>query len=104
MSRLDTLIQRQHEQRARMQEIQNRAEEEDRDWTAEERTNWDAAHTELETVSGDIERLEQPAKLEKGDRPQVLTAPGPGKPRRPRPGPGSTEKCSGPTSATAWGS
>jgi HK97 family phage major capsid protein len=61
-----------------MQEIQNRAEEEDRDWTAEERTNWDAAHTELETVSGDIERLEQSAKLEKVDRSQVITATGTG--------------------------
>ncbi len=46
----------------RMQEIQRAAEEENRDWTAEERTNWDAANTKIDEVSADIERLEGAAK------------------------------------------
>jgi HK97 family phage major capsid protein len=46
----------------RMQEIQRVAEEEERDWTAEERTNWDAANTRIDEVSADIERLERQAK------------------------------------------
>jgi HK97 family phage major capsid protein len=41
----------------RMQEIQRVAEEEDRDWTAEERANWDKANTDIEVVSADIDRL-----------------------------------------------
>jgi HK97 family phage major capsid protein len=43
----------------RMQEIQRVAIDEKRDWTAEERTNWDAANAEIDTVSADIERLEK---------------------------------------------
>lgn len=46
----------------RMQEIQRAAEEENRDWTAEERANWDAANTKIDEVSADIERLEGAAK------------------------------------------
>ena len=56
----------------RMQEIQRHAEAEGRDWTEEERTNWDAANTDIDKVSKDIERLERMANLEKVDYRQVL--------------------------------
>jgi HK97 family phage major capsid protein len=55
----------------RMQEIQRVAEDEKRDWTAEERTNWDAANVEITTVSADIERLERMANLGSVDYGQV---------------------------------
>jgi HK97 family phage major capsid protein len=46
----------------RMQEIQALPEKEGRDWTAEERTNWDAANTDINLVEADIERLQQSVK------------------------------------------
>jgi len=55
----------------RMQEIQRAALEGNRDWTAEERTNWDAADAEITTVSEDIERLERMANLESVDYGQA---------------------------------
>lgn len=60
----------------RMQEIQSAAEKEGRDWTAEERVNWDAANTDIDIVSADIERLERMANLESVDYRQVLQGSG----------------------------
>lgn len=76
MSRLDTLIQRQHEIWGRMQDIQTIAEHEERDWTAEERANWDAAEADLTTVSADIERLQRHAQLDTVDRSQAVVTTG----------------------------
>ena len=74
MSRLQDLIERQNRLWNRMQDIQRAAEEGDgRDWTAEERANWDAAETELTQVSEDIERLQRAAKREAVDYSQVIT-------------------------------
>ena len=67
----------------RMQEIQRVATDEKRDWTTEERTNWDAADAEITTVSRDIERLERMLKLESVDYSQVLDRAEPGKPGTP---------------------
>ncbi len=61
------LVERQNKLWNRMQELQRVSEDEKRDWTAEERTNWDAAETDLTAVCEDIERLERAAKLEKVD-------------------------------------
>lgn len=79
MDRLKKLVEEQNKLWNRMQEIQRAAEEgEGRDWTADERTNWDAAEARLTEVSGDIERLERAAKLEVIDRGDVITATGDG--------------------------
>ncbi len=73
MSRLNDLIEEQNKLWQRMQDIQRAAEEgEGRDWTAEERTNWDAAETRLTEVSGDVERLQRAAKLEAVDYSKVI--------------------------------
>lgn len=56
----------------RMQEIQKAAEDESRDWTAEERTNWDKASADIDVVSGDIERLERANQLDTIDYRQVV--------------------------------
>ena len=58
----------------RMQEIQQRAEDENRDWTAEERTNWDDANARIDEVSADIERLQRQAQLDSVDYRQVVHA------------------------------
>lgn len=76
MSRLDDLIRRQHEIWSRMQDLRALPEKENRDWTAEERTNYDAAEVDLTQVSEDIERLQRAAKLDQVDRSQVITATG----------------------------
>lgn len=78
---LNRLIQRQHEIWGRMQAIQSAAEAEGRDWTAEERTNWDAANTDLDAVSGDIERLRSAQQRELVQLPTVTA--GPVEPERP---------------------
>lgn len=65
--RLNKLVEEQNKLWTRMQDIQRAAEEDNRDWTAEERTNWDAANERLDVVSGDIDRLERSAKLEAAD-------------------------------------
>lgn len=65
--RLNKLVEEQNKLWTRMQDIQRAAEEDGRDWTAEERTNWDAANERLDVVSGDIDRLERSAKLESAD-------------------------------------
>lgn len=68
------LVEEQQRLWSRMQEIQRNADSEDRDWTAEERTNWDAANTRLDEVSGDIERADRAAHLETVDYRQVIQA------------------------------
>ncbi|MDN3356075.1 phage major capsid protein [Actinomadura sp. DC4] len=73
--RLNTLIDEQNRVWTRMQEITGAAEAENRDMTAEERTNWDAAETRLTEVSGDIERLNRMAALDKVDRGQLVAPP-----------------------------
>lgn len=61
---------------SRMQEIQRAAESEGRDWSAEERTNWDAANTSIEEKTADLERLDRSAQLEAVDyRDAVQTTP-----------------------------
>jgi len=69
---LKRLVEEQNKLFNRMQEIQRVAEEEDRDWTAEERTNWDSAETRINEVSADIERLERSARLDSVDYRQVI--------------------------------
>ncbi len=44
-----------------------------RDWTAEERTNWDAAEARLTEVSRDIERVQRMTALSTVDRSQLIT-------------------------------
>jgi HK97 family phage major capsid protein len=65
-------IEEQNKTYARMLEIQEVAETESRDWTAEERTNWDAANTKLDEVSADIERLQAAEARDSVDFGQVL--------------------------------
>lgn len=72
ITQLDRLIDEQNRTFNRMQEIQNRAESEGRDWTAEERTNWDEANARIEVVSADIVRLDKMASLTKVDRSGVV--------------------------------
>ncbi|NJP33691.1 phage major capsid protein [Micromonospora sp. HSS6-12] len=61
-----------------MQEIRRRADEENRDLTAEERQAWDAAETDLDEASSDIERFERAARLDEVDRDDVVSARGNG--------------------------
>lgn len=82
--RLNRLVSRQHEIWNRMQDIQRSAETENRDWTAEERTNYDAAETDLVTVSGDIEREQRAIQRELVSLPAV-TPVGSDAPERPEP-------------------
>lgn len=69
-------VERQNNVWQQMTEITEVAEREGRDLTAEERTKWDAAEADLTTVSGDIERFERQAKLDKIDRSQIVTTSG----------------------------
>lgn len=78
---LNRLIQRQHEIWDRMQTIQRTAETENRDWTGEERANWDAANADLDAVSGDIERLRSAQQRELVQLP--TNTPAPVEPARP---------------------
>jgi HK97 family phage major capsid protein len=73
MAKQAELVERQNRVWSRMQEIQRAAEQQD-DWTAEQRQNWDAADAELTEVSGDIERLNRAAELEQVDYRQVADA------------------------------
>lgn len=72
--RRNDLVARQNRLWNRMQEIRRVANDEKRDWTAEERTNFDAAEVELTQVSEDIERLDRAAQLEAIDYRQVADA------------------------------
>lgn len=75
-AQLTRLVDEQNTTWKRMQDIQSAAESENRDMTAEERSNWDEAEKRLTEVSGDIERLNRMASLEKIDRGQIVTATG----------------------------
>jgi HK97 family phage major capsid protein len=66
-AQLERLVEKQNKVWNRMEEIRQAAEDGDRDWTTEERTNWDTAEADLTLVSADIERLERAAKLEATD-------------------------------------
>lgn len=76
-SALEKLVEKQNKIWNRMQELQTRAES-DEGWTAEDRTNWDTAETELTEVSKDIERFQRAAQLEKVDYSQVVDTRGGG--------------------------
>jgi HK97 family phage major capsid protein len=77
-------IEEQNKLHNRMQELVQRASEEDRDFTAEERTEWDdRLEPRISEVSKDIERLERAAKLENIDYRQVLQGQGEDKPGTP---------------------
>lgn len=65
-------IEEQNKIYARMLEIQEVAETEARDWTAEERANWDEANTKLDEVSADIERLQSAQTRDGVDYGQLL--------------------------------
>lgn len=77
---MSTLLTRALEKRAtvwsQMQEIQARAEGENRDLTAEERQAWDAAEADLTAASGDVERLERMARLDTVQRDNLVIAGG----------------------------
>lgn len=74
--RLKRLIDEQNRTWQRMNEIRDAAEAENRDMTAEERANWDAAEARLTEVSGDIERENRFTALERVDRSQIIPASG----------------------------
>lgn len=74
--RLKRLIDEQNRVWTRMNDIRDTAEREGRDLTAEERANWDEAETRLTEVSGDIERENRFAALDRVDRSQVVVASG----------------------------
>lgn len=67
---LAELIERQNKIWQRMQEIDATASKDG--WSAELRTNYDAAERDLDEVSGDIERKQRMEKLEKIDRSQIV--------------------------------
>ncbi|MFF1297928.1 MULTISPECIES: phage major capsid protein [unclassified Streptomyces] len=75
-TQLTRLIEEQNSTWQRMQDIQALVEREGRDWTAEERANWDKAEARLTEVSGDIERMSKMAALDKIDRSQIVTTTG----------------------------
>lgn len=65
------LVEKQNRLWQRMQDIMSAATSEDRDLTGEERANWDAAETDLDATSKDIERVRKMAELDKIDRAPV---------------------------------
>lgn len=70
--RLKRLIDERAQTWQRMLDIRAAAEGENRDLSAEERTNWDAAEARLNEIGGDIEREERFAQLDKIDRSQIV--------------------------------
>ncbi|MFF9215623.1 phage major capsid protein [Streptomyces viridosporus] len=89
---LRRLIDEQNTLWQRMQDIQTAAETENRDLTAEERTNWDQAEERLTVVSGDIERLNRMAQLSQIDRSQIVSTTGEPEDRRGGGGGGDAEE------------
>lgn len=73
---LKRLVAEQNRTFARMQELQERAETEGRDWTAEERQNWDEANSRLDVLEGDIARLEGAARREAVDFSKFVSTTG----------------------------
>ncbi|MFJ1581561.1 phage major capsid protein [Streptomyces sp. NPDC088182] len=71
-AQLTRLVEEQNTVWQRMLDIRSAAETDVRDLTAEERANWDAAEARLTEVSGDIERMNKMAALEKIDRGQIV--------------------------------
>ncbi|MFE0875356.1 phage major capsid protein [Streptomyces smyrnaeus] len=82
-----TLLERALDKRARtweqMKEIQERAEREDRELTAEERQAWDEAEADLTSASQDVERMERAARMDAVQRDQVVAARGDDAPSTP---------------------
>lgn len=72
MSNIARLIEERKKAWDRCNEILSRAEGENRDLTAEERQNWDAADARVGELSADIERHERTAKYGEVDFGQVL--------------------------------
>lgn len=62
VSREDQLIQRQHEIWSKMEELLQAATNEERDFSGEERQEWDRAESDLDQVSKDIERIQRHAR------------------------------------------
>ncbi|MFZ3558160.1 phage major capsid protein [Streptomyces sp. BH055] len=80
---MSTLLTRALEKRAnvwsQMQEIQGRAESENRDaLTAEERETWDRMEADLTATSQDIERMERSARMDTVQRDQAVITSGGG--------------------------
>lgn len=75
---LNRLVDEQNRVWRRMCDIRDAAEAENRDLTAEERTNWDTAEKRLTEVSGDIERLQRMDALDTVDRSGLVVAGGAG--------------------------
>lgn len=77
---MTTMLKRLVDERAtvwqRMLDIRSAAEGETRDLTAEERENWDKAEERLTQLSGDIERMQRAADLEKVNRDDVIPTSG----------------------------
>lgn len=71
---LERLVAEQNRVFARQQELQQRAEDENRDWTAEERQNWDEANARLDVLEGDIARLEGAGRRDAVDFSSVVRA------------------------------
>lgn len=65
-------IERQNRSWNAMQEIQERANREGRDLTAEERQAWDRAEVDVREASGDIERFERSQHLDRVNRDDVV--------------------------------
>ncbi|MFM9542319.1 phage major capsid protein [Streptomyces turgidiscabies] len=75
-AQLTRLVEEQNTVWKRMCDITDAAEAESRDLTAEERKNWDEGEKRLSEVSGDIERLNKMAALNKIDRSQLAVTTG----------------------------
>ncbi len=84
MPNIKTLIEKRANAWEQMQGIRADAEREGRDqFTAEERQKWDAAMTDLESLNGDIERLERESELaRKYARRDAIDAGAPGETRQ----------------------
>lgn len=70
LTREQKLVDEQNKIWNRMQELMRIPDTEDRDWTAEERTNFDQAEEDLTRVSGDIERIQRHTQHAGVDRSQ----------------------------------
>lgn len=70
--RLKRLIDERAQVWQRMIDIRAAAETENRDLSAEERTNWDAAEARLTQLGEDVEREERFTQLDKIDRSQIV--------------------------------
>ena len=69
---LRELIAEQNNTWQRMQEIRAAADKQDGGWTAEQRTNWDAAEARMTEIEGDIARERRHEQLNSVDRSQIV--------------------------------